>query len=424
MQFQTGQKTPLSSLTSSTDLTLIVRAAGCDLMLFGLNAAGRIEDDRYTVYFNQPSSPEGALAARGDQFTLELSRLPTSVARLLLTATKESDSFATSDTVEVTLLSGGSLLGRYVIDGRDLTGQQATMLFEIYRKDGWRVGAVGQGFRGGLEALVRHLGGEVEAAVSQSVISNPALSLVKQRQQVLLEKAVREQPTLVNLIKQASVSLEKRGLGEARYRVNLVLDISASMSGMYQSGAVQRLAERALALATRLDDDGEVELYLFGQYAHRVGSLSLSNISGFVERLGIDLEGGTNYSKVMEMVLDDARHVKTPTLVLFITDGATSDESRVAALMRQASTQPIFWKFMGIESSTPSGTFGKFMNFLGGANFGFLEQLDNLSGRRVDNAHFFKVDEHVSLPDAEMFDHLVHELDIWQRQARTLGIIH
>lgn len=394
-------------------------------MLFGLNATGRIEDDRYTVYFNQPRSPEGAIIGQGNQFGLELSRLPVSVGRLLLTATKDGGLFALSDSIEVTLLAGGLVVGRYAIDGRDLVGQQATMLLEIYRnKDGWRVGAVGQGFGAGLESLVRHLGGEVEAAVSQSVIPNPTLSLVKQCQQVLLEKAAREQPTLVNLIKQASVSLEKRGLGEARYRVNLVLDISLSMSGMYQSGAVQRLAERALAFATRLDDDGEVELYLFGEYAHRGGFISLSNISGFIGQLGIKLESSTDYSKVMEMVLNDAQHTKMPTLVLFITDGATSGESRVAALMRQASTQPIFWKFMGIEPSVPSGTFGKFVNFLGGAHFGFLEQLDNLPGRRVDNAYFFKVDEHVSLSDEEMFDQLVHELDVWQQQARTLGIIH
>jgi len=34
---------------------------------------------------------------------------------------------------------------------------------------------------------------------------------------------------MAKLIKQAVISLEKRGLAEARYRVCLVLDISASM---------------------------------------------------------------------------------------------------------------------------------------------------------------------------------------------------
>ncbi len=49
----------------------------------------------------------------------------------------------------------------YRVTGRDFQQQKAVMLLDLYFKDVWRVGAVGQGFNGGLEALVKHFGGTV-----------------------------------------------------------------------------------------------------------------------------------------------------------------------------------------------------------------------------------------------------------------------
>ena len=219
------------------------------------------------------------------------------------------------------------------------------------------------------------------------------------------------QPQLVSLIKTASVSLEKRGLAEARYRVKLVLDISGSMQREYRSGAVQALAERALALAARLDDDGEVEVYLFGIGAYRSGTLSLDNVSGFVDRLNVKLEGGTHYSPVMKLIREDAAREghDLPCLVLFITDGGTSNPAVVVRQMTDAAQEPIFWKFMGIEE--------------GRVNFDFLEKLDDLPGRVVDHADFFRVPAPIRIPDAELFELLLNELDGWQRDARAAGIL-
>ena len=107
---------------------------------------------------------------------------------------------------------------------------------------------------------------------------------------MLLKKA-ENTPGMVNLIKAAAVSLEKRGLSEARYRVKLVLDISASMTLEFRSGAVDELVRRALALAARLDDDGQVDVYLFGIQPHRAGQVSLDNVVGFVPGLTISVRG-------------------------------------------------------------------------------------------------------------------------------------
>ncbi|UBV44622.1 VWA domain-containing protein (plasmid) [Deinococcus taeanensis] len=413
--FQTGQKSPLSSLTDQSTLVLTVRVRGpapeYDLILFGLDEAGTLSDDRYMVFFNQPASPEGALRLQAGAhtevtFQIDLGRLPSTVRRLSLAATVDGGTFGQIDHAAVTLSDGCGPCLTYQVTGRDFQQQKAVMLLDLYVKDVWRVAAVGQGFDGGLAALVRHFGGEVADDPPAAPVN-----LKKERQRVLLEKAQQQAPELVSLIKAAQVSLEKRGLDDARYRVKLVLDISGSMHDEYRTGAVQELANRALALAVRLDDDGEVDVYLFGIKPHRKGKLSLDNARSFVQGMRVKLEGGTHYGPVMAFVREDVSREgrDLPTLVLFITDGGTSNPAGVIQQMRDAAREPIFWKFMGIEQ--------------GHVNFDFLEKLDDLTGRVVDNADFFKVPSPVRLPDAQLFDALVNELDVWQRDARRAGIL-
>lgn len=300
--------------------------------------------------------------------------------------------------------------------------ETALILGECYRRSGvWKFRFVAQGFNGGLKPLSEHYGVEIAddaaAAPAAAAPATPALSLAKERQQLLLSKAENSLPRMANLIKQAGISLEKRGLAEARYRVCLVLDISASMDQEYLKGSVQKLAERALALAARLDDDGEVEVYLFGEKAHRKPPLSLDNVRHYIDELRIRLEGSTKYLLPMKMVREDADAAghHHPTLVLFITDGATANEAAVKRFMIDVSAEPIFWKFMGIRR-------GK-RDFFSGDNFGFLEELDDMGGRTVDNADFFTVDASVTLSDAKLFDLLVNELDSWQRAAKRAGIL-
>jgi hypothetical protein len=77
--------------------------------------------------------------------------------------------------------------------------------------------------------------------------------------------------------------------------------------------------------------------------------------------------------------------------------------------MKDAAHEPLFWKFMGIEA--------------GYVNFEFLEKLDDMPGRVVDNADFFKVKSPIRVPDAELFELLVNELDGWSKAARGAGIL-
>lgn len=417
MTLSAGQRQPLRALnlTGPFAVTVTSTLPGTDISAFGLSG-GKLSDDRYMVFYNQPSSPDGAVSVQGNAFTFDLARLSPQITEYVVTATHDSAPLS-SGTLKVTLGSA------HFDASAALSTEKAAMLLRFYQHNGeWRVEAVGQGFNGGLAALVRHFGGEVAdeaappanptaAAPTTAPTAAPQVNLTKQRQQVLLSKAEQEAPELVSLIKQASVSLEKRGLGEARYRVNLVLDISASMTDEYRSGAVGELAKRALALAARLDNDGEVEVYLFGIRGKRAGTMTISNSQQYVKSLKPNFEGGTRYLTAMELVREDARNAgfKVPTLVLFITDGATEQKERVAEAMKQSSSEPIFWKFMGIQQ--------------GHTRFDFLEKLDDLRGRVVDNADFFSVRSPINISDQEMFELLVNELDTWQKEAERKNVI-
>ena len=414
---QAGQRVPLADLNldpAVLDVQVHCTLPGTDVTAFGLQD-GRLADDRYMVFYNQPASPEGALRLTGQGertgFTLNLNALPASVTEVVLAATHDTQPVAQAGTLTVTVGGAGGSGASFDVKPH-LRAEKAVMLVRFYRHGGaWRLATVAQGFDGGLDALVQHFGGEVAADTPAPPAPAAPVNLRKERQRVLLEKAQTTQPQLVNLIKTANVSLEKRGLGEALYRVNLVLDISGSMSREYRSGAVQDLAERALALAARLDDDGQVDVYLFGIKAHRAGSLSLDNARGFVDRLNVKLEAGTHYSPVMQFVREDARAAghALPTLVLFITDGGSSNRDAVIRQMTDSSREPIFWKFMGIDQ--------------GGVNFDCLEKLDDLRGRTVDNADFFSVPAPITTPDSDLFELLVNELDTWQTAARAARLL-
>ncbi len=410
-----GQKLKLADLTPQRQLsvTVDVQHPDADLSVFGLDADRQLKDDRYFVFFNQPSSPGGELSVSGSgtsrTFAVKLDALPASIERLMFVATSDSQPLNAMRGGAVTLAAGGQDVARMPLSSADLVGQKALMLLELYRHSGeWRVAAVNQGFNGGLKALLEYFGGEA-APDAAAAPAAPAVSLVKERQAVLLRKA-EGTPGMVNLIKQAAVSLEKRGLSEARYRVKLVLDISASMTGEFRSGAVNELVRRALALATRLDDDGQVDVYLFGIRAQRRGKVSLDNVTDFVPGLKFGFEGGTHYSPILKMVREDSRQEQStdPVLVLFITDGATSNRRAAEREILEASSEPIFWKFMGIEA--------------GRVDFEFLEKLDDMPGRVVDNADFFKVKSPINLPDSELFELLVNELESWDRDSRKAGL--
>ncbi|NUU25400.1 MAG: hypothetical protein HOV68_28425, partial [Streptomycetaceae bacterium] len=291
----------------------------------------------------------------------------------------------------------------------------------------------------------------------QAAPSSAPVSLKKQKL-VNMEKKLADEghPRLLDLTKKAAVSLEKKGLGEHTARVALCLDISASMNNLFRSGKVQALVERVLSLGLRFDDNGEVDVFLFGQQGHEAGTLNLRQYQGWTDQMlqRYPLEGGTDYAAAMRLLRENyfktsgPRHTpladRVPVYVMFITDGMTSTEQQTREQVTFSSYEPIFWQFMGIGPSPkavdkvdPSATVqtgpkrkpklserlgNKLIEKLTGG-FAFLEELDNLQGRYTDNAAFFAVTDPANLTDEALFDLMMEEYPDWLNRARSMGLL-
>ena len=214
------------------------------------------------------------------------------------------------------------------------------------------------------------------------------------------EEAVKK----ISLRKEKVVSLSKeKNLEGVRARVALVLDFSGSMDGLFKNGTVQDVIERLVPLALNFDDNGTLDFWIFDNGFHRLDGITLDNFYGLADRVRKKYHmGGTRYSPVIKDV--DKYYIKEepeniPNYVIFITDGdnSSSDKEPAEKALITASAHPIFFQFIGV----------------GNSRFAFLEELDDLRGRVVDNANFFSVDKIDEMSDDDLYTKLFKEFPSW-----------
>ena len=381
-----------------------------DVSGYLLTASGKVRGDEGMIFFNQPTSPDGSVTLSGATFNIDPARVPAEIDRIAFCAVPESGTAAGLSTVGVRIAD----LASFDMPTTGMT-EAAIIVGEFYRRGaGWKFRAVAQGFNGGLAPLSRHFGIEVDdepaAAVAAPVPVTTSVDLRKKRL-VDLEK---HEPKLVDLAKKAMVSLEKKSLGGATAKVVLVLDISASMTGRYRSGEIDRLTQRVLGLGLNMDDDGAIEVYAFGSRPHRIGIADAINYRTFIPDMlrTHSLEYSTNYGAVIDMIRSDYGSQddfgRVPVYVMFVTDGDTNDKQLTEKQIRAAASEGIFWQFMGVGRSN---------------GFAFLEKLDDLKGRRVDNCDFFSVASADGPSDGELYDKMIGEYPGWLKAAAAAGIL-
>jgi tellurite resistance protein TerA len=219
--FSRGQKGKLADLGCGTSFTveLDINAPGMsvDVSCFGLDSAERLSDERFMVFYNQLSSPGDAvrleLAQGKARFAVKLDALPASIAKLVFVAA--IDGAQTMRALGPSKLSVDNCV-QFPWSGADFGDEKAVIVGEIYRKDGqWRFGAVGQGFNGGLSALLAHFGGSEAPAPSSPAPAPAAAAPAAEQKKVSLSKVTLEK-------RGDKVSLDKRGgKGYGRIHVNL-----------------------------------------------------------------------------------------------------------------------------------------------------------------------------------------------------------
>lgn len=224
------------------------------------------------------------------------------------------------------------------------------------------------------------------------------------------------------------ISLAKK-IQDVKAQVVVVMDYSGSMDHLYNNGFVQRLIERLVPVAMQFDDNGEMELYMFhtSSMKHK-NAITESNVSGIVNREITPnyRYGGTSYAPPINDIIKDyftvtekksffglkktttAESTSTdPVYVIFITDGENNDKYEAERAIREASKFGAFFQFVGI----------------GDASLSFLEKLDDLDGRVIDNANFFQANDLDKMSDKELYDKLLNEFPSWLTEAKAKGII-
>jgi stress response protein SCP2 len=434
-----GGNAPLSARSCIVGIRWTPAAlADVDVSAFLLASGGKVRGDDDMVFYGHPSPGRGrvrqtALArpigtARETVFAVDLAGIEPEIDTVAFAAVVpvEAPGRRLADLAALEALVEGE--GVSLSFAPDLAGatEAAMTLVTLYRRDGgWKVRAVGQGFDGGLKPLAESYGVAVEDEPAAPSAPSPQAARVVDLRKRLVDLAKRD-PALAASAETALVSLEKRGIAGLRGKVALVLDISGSMRDMFKDGRVGDLVRRVLATALPIDDDGHIDVFLFGVGAHAYGPVTEHTYRRFPEecqrRYGF--EPGTKYGEAIELVRATYRpHFGDglPVYVVFITDGGTQDVRKSKDAITAAAAEPIFWQFVAIgehEGKAPA-RIGRTLP----RGFDFLAMLDTMDGRVVDNAGFFAVPDPSAPTDAELYDMMFEEFPDWLRAARRAGVL-
>lgn len=423
--------------------TVDVGTPDVDASCLLLTPAGKVRSDDDFVFYNQPRHASGAIVhggkqngagVRHDQFAIELGAIEADIDRIVVAASADGGTFGQVRGLVLQLVDGSdSVVARF--DITDARSESAFVFGEIYRRNGWKFRAVGQGYDSGLHGLATDFGISVDE--SPTPVPTPSRA-ARPVQAASVSNTAGEEALPVDMRKrlslrkqQVAVSLAKKGATGVVARVILVLDASGSMTSLYLKGTVADVVERMAAVAAQLDDDGAMQAYTFATNCARLPDLHIADLPDWLANnvrvgamkfpgrklkadpsgrldmrsIGIGNEEQKVIAEVRRFVADNP--TPAPTLVLFFSDGGVYRNREIETELRGAVQEPIFWQFVG----------------LGKSGFGILEKFDTLTDRAVDNVGFFAVADIAKVPDAELYDLLLSEFPSWIGAARGLGIL-
>ncbi|HHP7240661.1 MAG TPA: VWA domain-containing protein [Cyclobacteriaceae bacterium] len=250
------------------------------------------------------------------------------------------------------------------------------------------------------------------------------------------------QPNLEKIIHQhesnAEVAIKEYNLVKNSCQVILCLDVSESMVPYLESGKAQEFAERFLALGHLLDIDKQLDIFLFAEKAHFLGAMDMSNVRNLINE-SIDiykLGDHSNYPEIIRLIR--AHYFKRdiaqkevfssdyPVFVLFVTNGETINIKETVEQIVESSYEPCFWQFitLGVTAKEMGKGFWAWLKKPFAEDYSFLQKLDLMKNRFVDNAGYTNVTNPSDLTDSEFYELIMDEYPYWLKQAQSNGLLN
>lgn len=394
--------------------TSIIPHDQVDASAFLLSQSGKVRSDNDFVFYNQPQAENGCVVLKTvthneSRFYVELDKIPSTISKVPITIVIHAN-------VDISAFSKLYIKIANIAKFQPKLNnrkERALILGELYRyKNIWKFRALGQGYNGGLAPLATSYGVDVDSSTDPSLHQDNEQPVNHKKNKIItLEKALKKKvPKLVKLAKPVGETLEKYQLLETEAKVAFILDASGSMAGQFHSGNVQAVLDRVAILALNFDDDGCLDIWAYADRNKKLPDVSLNNLENYIKNHNKEINSigyGNNEPPIMQKVINFYKKTKLPAYVIFITDGGVYQDNEIKKLVIGSAKYPIFWQFVG----------------LGGHGYGILKELDTLSGRLVDNANFFAIDDFNSISDEELYDRLLNEFPIWIKAARKKHIL-
>lgn len=213
-------------------------------------------------------------------------------------------------------------------------------------------------------------------------------------------------PGLLPVATEANRALTAAGIGNRRAAVYLVLDHSYDMRELYESFTVQAFAERVLALAANLDDDGTVPVVFSGQREPFTEDLSLANYRGRIGQLHTQV--GWDRSQVDEAMRSATNHYQEsgavdPALVITHVGDEPDDKAAARTLLQNSATLGVFRIFIG---------FGR-------GKMAFYKNLNSSNSATFRNVAFYNAGRNPgAVPGEQFYAELVSGSSAWSRSHR------
>jgi hypothetical protein len=229
---------------------------------------------------------------------------------------------------------------------------------------------------------------------------------------------------LINLTKDVGIVLTKRKIDIVQCQVALNIDVSGSMTPVFNNGVMREVLSRIFALAWVFDDNKQLEAWAFSTELYELPTVTEQNVDAYVTQNIINNSkiswGGTRYTPAIQDTVNyffsdnNSKHEKDnrnfieklffkapkgvqqqsegsqdPVFLLFITDGMPDDKDQFIHYINTIKNKNIFIQAIGIGSTS----------------FTVLDEIKN----KTDNFSFYQVNDISNIPTIELYETIINE---------------